>query len=303
MTAPHTFGGNPFDRAATQRRDPDWIKSQLKRSDTRILALWKLQIPIIEDDTTHLAWRGSDVLAQRDEGTMPVLLGLLGGLAHFAINVSKLDDPSPVLMEGAIYADARNAATRLPLEEAGILAQAKAQIDWHARHQFCPICGEQTSMHQGGLMRRCDSCNAEHFPRTDPVVIVVVTDGERCLLGRQKSWPPGMFSALAGFVDHGETIEEAVRREVKEETNIDTINVRYHSSQPWPFPMSLMIGCLAQAVSTEITIDELELDGAQWFTRDEARRSLEDPDSIPELQMPGAMAIAHQLIKAWVNEE
>jgi NAD+ diphosphatase len=302
MTVPHTFGGNPLDRAATERRDPDWLDSQLERADTRILALWRLNIPIVEGDTPHLAWRGPDVVAQRDEGTTPVLLGLLDGVAHFAINVSTLDDPAPMLAEGASYADARNAATLLPLEEAGILAQAKAQIDWHARHQFCPICGEPTSMHQGGLMRRCDSCNAEHFPRTDPVVIVVVTDGERCLLGRQKSWPPGMFSALAGFVDHGETIEEAVRREVKEETNIDAINVRYHSSQPWPFPMSLMIGCIAEAGSTAITVDELELDGAQWFTRDEARRSLQAPDSIPELKMPGPMAIAHQLIKAWVNE-
>lgn len=302
MTVPHTFGGNPLDRAAVERREPDWINAQLKRADTRILALWRLNIPIVEGDAPHLAWVGPEAVAQRDEGTTPVLLGLLDGVAHFAINVSKLDDASPILAEGASYADARNAATLLPLEEAGILAQAKAQIDWHARHQFCPICGEQTSMHQGGLMRRCDSCKAEHFPRTDPVVIVVVTDGERCLLGRQKSWPPGMFSALAGFVDHGETIEEAVRREVKEETSIDAINVRYHSSQPWPFPMSLMIGCIAEAGSTEIKVDEMELDDAQWFTRDEARRSLEDPDSIPELKVPGSMAIAHQLLKAWVNE-
>ena len=263
MTAPHTFGGNPLDRAAVERRDPDWINTQLERADTRVLPLWRLNIPILEGDAPHLAWAGPEAVAQRDGGTTPVLLGLLDGVAHFAINVSKLDDPAPVLADGASYADARSAATRLPLEEAGILAQSKAQIDWHTRHQFCPICGGQTSMHQGGLMRRCDSCKAEHFPRTDPVVIVVVSDGERCLLGRQKSWPPGMFSALAGFVDHGETIEEAVRREVKEETSIDAVHVRYHSSQPWPFPMSLMIGCLADAGSTEITVDEAELDDAQ----------------------------------------
>ncbi|HJN91392.1 MAG TPA: NAD(+) diphosphatase [Dehalococcoidia bacterium] len=302
MTTPHTFAGNPLDRLAVERRDPDWISGRLEDPESRVLALWRLQIPLREGDPATLAWGRTDLLQHISDGSEPVLLGMHDGIAHFAIDISGLEDGAEALshIENAAYVDARAAATQVSITDAGMLAQAKAQIDWHARHGFCPKCGGKTSMHEGGLMRQCGQCEAQHFPRTDPVVIVVVSDGDRCLLGRQKVWPLGMFSALAGFVDQGETIEEAVRREVMEEAGIALSEVSYHSSQPWPFPSSLMIGCLAKAATTEITIDEHELDDAQWFTREQARDSLVDPESHPELRMPGEMAIAHQLVKAWV---
>jgi len=203
------------------------------------------------------------------------------------------------------------AVARQQHDDAGIAAQARAFLDWHERHRFCAVCGASTDAAQGGIFRKCTTCPAEHFPRTDPVVITVVIDTEhdRCLLGRQASWPAGMFSALAGFIDHGESIEDAVRREVAEESGIDAVNVRYHSSQPWPFPSSLMIGCHADAGSADINYDDWEMDDVRWFTRDEIRDSLALPAAqlgqpgLPDgaLSLPGPMAIAHTLISAWVD--
>ena len=303
MTPLNTFAGNPLDRAAVERRDSAWLEDRFAEASTRVLPLWRLNLPIHAADPLRLAWGGPDLSEFANPGTQPVLLGLLDGVAHFAINVAALEDPAPVIerLGASEFSDLRQIAQRMSVTDAGMAAQSKAQIDWHLRHGFCPNCGERTSMHEGGLMRKCEGCGTEHFPRTDPVVIVVVSDGERCLLGRQKMWPPGMYSALAGFVDQGETIEEAVRREVKEETSIEVGEVRYHSTQPWPFPSSLMIGCHADAASTEISIDEHELDQARWFTREEARQALSQPSEHPEFNLPGPMAIAHVIIRAWVE--
>ena len=159
------------------------------------------------------------------------------------------------------FADSRGIAPLLPPGEAGTLAQARSLVDWHLRYGFCAVCGGRTQSAEGGYVRRCGSCEAEHFPRTDPVVIMLVVAGEDCLLGRQAHFPEGVYSALAGFIEPGETIEEAVRREVMEEAGIEVAEVRYHSSQPWPFPSSLMIGCIAEAASRQISLDQLELEG------------------------------------------
>lgn len=299
----HTFAGNPLDRLTSERRDEAWLAAHRRDPASRVLPLWRLQVPIVEDSPARLGWGGPALLEQAHSDRPAILLGTVDGVAHYAVDVSHLEDPAPALVDGAAFSDVRAAAPRLAPAETGIVAQSKAQVDWHARHQFCPNCGSRTDMRDAGLMRKCDGCGAEHFPRTDPVVIVVVSDGERCLLGRQKSWPPGMFSALAGFVDQGEAIEEAVRREVMEEAGISVGKVRYHSSQPWPFPSSLMIGCLGEALSDQITVDEAELDTAKWFTREQALLALRDPANSPDLGLPPPMAIAHQIVKAWAEGE
>jgi NAD+ diphosphatase len=187
--------------------------------------------------------------------------------------------------------------------ETGILAQARAQVGWHRSHRYCSACGHESVVARGGHVRSCPACGAEHFPRTDPVAIMVITDGDRCLLGQSvgRLAGSGMYSALAGFIDQGETIEEAVRREVQEEAGIEVGEVRYHSSQPWPFPSSLMIGCHGEARSTTITIDPSEMNDVRWFGRDLVLAALETAQ--PELRLPGPIAIAHHLVSAWATGE
>jgi NAD+ diphosphatase len=183
-------------------------------------------------------------------------------------------------------------------EELGLVATAKSILDWHRRHRFCAACGTRTAPAQSGFRRDCDSCGAQHFPRTDPVAIMLVARGDTCLLGRQTRFAPGMYSCLAGFVEPAETIEDAVRRETFEEAGVRVGIVRYHSSQPWPFPSSLMIGCIAEATSEELNVDREELEDARWFSRDEVKLMLEGRHPAG-LTAPQPIAIAHHLLRAW----
>ncbi len=306
----NTFAGNPLDREAARRRDEEWVASQIRDMGTRFLPLRSLTFPMRQvDGGMRLAWSQLPVGADIDRHPA-LLLGTSDGAARFAVNEASAPGQFE-LPADATYMDLRAAAPVLDADDAGIAAQARAFLDWHERHQFCAVCGAPTEAAQGGIFRRCTSCPVEHYPRTDPVVITVVIDTkrDRCLLGRQASWPTGMFSALAGFIDHGESIEDAVRREVAEESGIDAVNVRYHSSQPWPFPSSLMIGCHADAGSSDINYDDWEMDDVRWFTRDEIQHSLDQPAAqlgqpgLPQgaLSLPGPMAIAHTLISAWAE--
>ena len=188
------------------------------------------------------------------------------------------------------------------IKDAAIIGQAKAMIDWHQRHGFCPRCGAPTKMMDAGYRRLCGKCNAEHFPRVDPVVIMLATSGEACLVGRGKQFPPGMFSALAGFVEPGETIEEAVRRELMEEASVKVGEVTYYATQPWPFPSSLMIGCFAKAESRDVKVDENELAEVRWIERSVARELIEGKP-VDGLRVPPPIAIAHHLIKTWALGE
>ena len=302
---PYVFADNQLDRVGNLRRDPAWVAERLQRADSRFLAFWQLKVLVTTGDQPSVAWLRSDVLPHSDQQTGAPLLGIDGDIAHFAVDLSPLEDPQTVLDlnsgrdSGVEFADVRAVAARLPSHEAGIVAQGRASIDWHARHKFCPACGAPSETQDSGLMRRCTQCAVEHFPRTDPVVIMLVEHQGRVLLGRQKRWPSGMYSCLAGFVDHGETIEAAVRREVAEETGVSVDNVRYHASQPWPFPASLMIGCMAVATSDAISIDDHELQDARWFDRDDIRQRLLNPEAYNDFSLPQPMAIAHQLIRAW----
>lgn len=227
-----------------------------------------------------------------------LLLGYVGEAPRLAARVC--DDVEPGDNIKAI--DLRSIVYQglLSGEDTGALAQARSLLSWHQRHGFCANCGAQTTTALGGYRRDCPSCAATHFPRTDPVVIMLVADGDRALLGRSHRFNDGMYSCLAGFVEPGETIEAAVRRETFEEAGVEIGPVHYHASQPWPFPSSLMIGCLADAISTEITIDANELESARWFPRSELARMLAGTH-MDGLTCPPPLAIAHHLIKAFVE--
>jgi NAD+ diphosphatase len=302
---PHVFAGNPLDRSDVQRRDQQWLDAQAATPQSRFLPLWQLNVLIHAESEAHLGWLSPLDVKRLSIDVPPVFLGRLEGVAHFAVDVSQLHDPRHEfnLDETWRFEESRAAATQLSLAEAGILAQSRAQLDWHRRHQFCSVCGQRTVQGRGGHVRQCTDCKAEHFPRTDPVAIMVVSDGERCLLGQSRGRlsRTGTYSALAGFIDQGESIEEAVRREVKEEAGIEVGQVRYHSSQPWPFPSSLMIGCHAQALTTDICMDDGEMTDVRWFSRDEVLTALKGESS--ELRVPAPIAIAHHLIKVWAYGE
>lgn len=302
MPEPIVFSGSPLDRLDYRRKDSAWLDAQLASEATRVLPVWRLSVLVRSGSAPGLAWATPSVLEAAGAESKPVFLGALADIAHFAIDISAQSEPLTELeWEGvAEFPDLRAIAGQLPAGEAGIAAHARHLVDWHARHGHCPGCGERTEPRDGGYVRICRGCSAEHFPRTDPVVIMLVTDGERCLLGRQPSWPRPFFSALAGFVEPGESLEEAVRREVMEEAHIRVGTVRYLASQPWPFPASLMLGCIAEALDSEIVVDGAELDEAAWFTRDQVVAAFASATS--DLAVPPPVAIAHQLMRAWAIE-
>jgi len=307
MVPTHVFSGNPLDRASERRSDPAWLAERLRDPETRIVPLWQLKPFLAPGDVAGAAWLAPElVLPLAAPGVEPVFLGVGEGVAHFALDVSAADEPEardPLAGHGR-FVDLRAAAAGLAATDAAILAQAKALVGWHANHRFCSVCGARTEPREAGSLRRCtnEPCRAQHFPRTDPVVIMMVVRGDRCLLGRQPAFPPEVFSALAGFVEPGETVEEAVRREVLEEAGIEVEDVRYHSTQPWPFPSSLMIGCFARAVTEEIRICPTEIEEARWIAREDLKAVLLGARDRC-LRVPAPLAIAHQLMKAWVEGE
>jgi NAD+ diphosphatase len=294
------FDGDPLDRVSNERHDDAWVQEKLRDSASRFLPLWRLQAPVVNGDEPRLVWTDGRVLNQLGDGHQTALLGLLDGVAHFAVDVSELEDPIATLdLEDASYSDVRALATRVPAPEAGTIAHARSVLDWHRRHGFCPNCGSKTESFEGGSVRKCAACSASHFPRTDPVVIMLVWRGDRCLLGKRAGAAGNRYSCLAGYMDQGETIEAAVRREVREEAGLEIDEVRYFASQPWPFPSTLMIGCFAHAASDDIEVDAREIEDARWFSRDEISRVLGGPDPAVEVTIPERVAIAHHLIRAW----
>lgn len=303
---PITFAGAPLDRAAEKRKDGAWLGSRLMDTNTRILPMFRLKALIDIEHGAEIGWRSPTEMLEALEDARPILLGTDDdGVAHFAVDVSRAPSPrnSPYASRGK-FIDVRSIAGALRPGQASLLAQARSMVDWHSRHRFCAVCGAPSDMREAGYMRQCsnEDCNAPHFPRTDPVTIMLVFHGDNVLLGRQPMFPPGNYSALAGFMEPGESIEECVRREIWEEAGIKVGDVRYVASQPWPYPSSLMIGCFAEALNTDINIDPEELDDAQWFPRDEVIRMIEraeDPRSA-EPRMPPALSLAHQLARRWL---
>ena len=306
----HVFAGNPLDRGEVERRDENWISEKARDPESRFLPMRGPHVLVHAAATGNgepaLGWLGWKDLEPHVNGPSPLLLGLLDGATYFAIDLTGEAEAAAALEATGAYRfeESRAAAENLlSAAEAGIMAQGRAQVNWHNRHGFCSVCGHPTEARRGGQKRECPACKAEHFPRTDPVIIMLVSDGDRCLLGQSRGRLQAMnrYSALAGFMDQGEAIEEAVAREVMEEAGIRVKSVRYHSSQPWPFPSSLMIGCHAEADTTGINMDDEEMTDVQWFDRSEVLLALEDKSE--KLRLPGPIAIAHHLIKAWAYGE
>ncbi|MFW2544560.1 NAD(+) diphosphatase [Primorskyibacter sp. 2E107] len=312
-----TFGGSGLDRAAELRSDIPALAAAMQEPATRCIVLWRGK-PLIAGETMFDLLRlpmDHPVLAEAREA--PMLLGREAGAAVFAHDISgwepevldealgnSFSDTSeqvhPALDAGQRFRELRTMLTRLNARDAELATTAKAMLNWHGSHGFCARCGAASVIHQAGWQRICPECGAHHFPRTDPVVIMLITHGNRCLLGRSHGWPEGMFSCLAGFVEPGEPIEAAVRREVYEEAAVRVGAVRYLASQPWAFPSSLMFGCHGEAVSEEIRVDPVELDDARWVTREELADVFAGlrTDMLPA--RPGA--IAHFLLRNWLAD-
>jgi NAD+ diphosphatase len=289
MTCPQPgFTGGTLDRADHLRHDPEALAAALDWR-TRLLKLDGL-IPAVTDDM-RLGWTS---LADAPEDAELILLGLADGRAHVAALEPGLShDDLPAMRNPTLMA----ALGSLAPGEAATYAAARSLIDWHLRHRFCARCGHETSLFRAGWGRSCPHCGAEHFPRVDPVVIMIAEHDGRALLGRGKGWPPGRYSALAGFLEPGESVEEAVAREIHEEAGVAVTGVRYIASQPWPFPSSLMMACVAQAEDDALNIDTNELESAIWVERDAVRRVLAGEPG-PFLAPP-PYAIAHTLLTVW----
>jgi NAD+ diphosphatase len=308
-----TFGPGGIDRAAHLRGDAAALAAAFAGADALCLPVWRGR-PLLSPEGAGFLPATHPLCAGAAE---PMFLGLVAGRPHFAIDMSGWEpapeeQPLPQVFYDASeqhhplagpdrrFADLRGAMARLPAAEAELVATAKALAAWHDSHRFCARCGQPSRMATGGWQRTCPACKAVHFPRTDPVVIMLVTRGNRVLLGRSPGWPEGMYSLLAGFMEPGETLESAVRREVFEETAIRVGPVRYMASQPWPFPASLMLGCRATATSEDIRLDHDELDDALWLSREELAQVLAGLH--PRVRQPRKGAIARYLMSEWLAD-
>lgn len=308
-----TFGGSGLDRAAHLRSDAARMAELLAVG--RVLPLWRGKPLMLAG--AGLGWVGSDSVVLHHAGP-PVFLGFDEDKPCFAADISAwvpeagaeavqsgfLDSSEqhhPGLPDSFAFAELRAAMLRLTAREAELAATAKAVLQWHLSHGFCAVCGAASQPVMAGWQRACPTCGAQHFPRTDPVVIMLVTHGNRVLLGRSPGWPDGMYSCLAGFIEPGETVEAAVRREVWEEAGVRLGAVRYLASQPWPFPASLMLGCAAEALTDAITLDPNELENALWVTREEMVRVMSGEHPLIKPARKGA--IAHFLIQNWLADQ
>jgi NAD+ diphosphatase len=301
----NVFAGNPLDRASYQRSQPEWVAQKIADPDSLAMVLWNGK-PMVEAKSgggSQIAYvRASMAEEMSDGGERLLFMGLWKETAVFALDIEGPADPADGPLQGmGRFEDLRAIALDLTGGDAAMAATAKAMFEWRRRHRHCANCGQPSSPMDGGWKRFCPACKVEHFPRTDPVVIMLLHRGDRCLLGRQAVWPKGMYSALAGFLEPGESIEEACAREIWEEAGLRTARVRYHSTQPWPYPSSLMIGLIAEVEDGEATADKTELEEVRWFTREEARDLI--GVKLPGARAPGSMAIAYQLIKAWADAE
>ena len=272
------------DRVGERRTDEDWLAETWADPETRIVPVAGTAFPV-DDAGGAVRWHASDGLP---EDGLRIFLGTRDGVAHFALVV---DEPTD---EGR-WTGFRGVVATLPEPDAGFMVHAVALAEWHASHRFCPRCGSRLVSSAAGHVLRCEENDHQQFPRTDPAVIMMVTDGDRALLGRQAAWPEGRFSTLAGFVDPGESLEEAVVREVAEETGVHVTDVAYFGNQPWPFPQSLMVGFFARATSTDIHVDGAELSDARWFTREQMKAEAE----AGTLVLPGGISISRSLVEAW----
>ncbi|HEX5778560.1 MAG TPA: NAD(+) diphosphatase [Xanthobacteraceae bacterium] len=293
--------GSPLDRVSERRRDQAFIASTLSHADARAVLIGGETIVLAqaEGNDPFIPLASAHKIAEIGES---IFIGTIEGAARLGFAISPDDAERLKERTDLLVTDLRTIAMRglIAPQHLQPVAIAKALLTWHSRHRFCSNCGQPTQVTEQGWRRDCSTCNAQHFPRTDPCVIMLAIDGERCLLGRSARFPAGMYSCLAGFVEPGESLEEATRRETYEEAGIRVGRVGYFASQPWPYPMSLMIGCFAQAETRDLNIDRNELEDALWVTREEAALMLsrQHPGS---LFTPPPMAVAHHIIRAYVE--
>lgn len=305
-----TFGGSGLNRAAELRGQAEKLAAQ---KNACAILLWRgkpmlagdalvrvpLDHPVMEDAAKDLVLLGL-------EGDTPTFAADLSGFTPADIDSAKLEgflDPSEQehpAYEGGVFAELRAIMSRLSARDAELAATAKAVMGWHISHRFCACCGAESALAMAGWQRDCAACGGHHFPRTDPVVIMLITHGNSVLVGRSPGWPEGMYSLLAGFVEPGETIEAAVRREVFEEAGVQVGQVTYLSSQPWPFPASLMIGCAGEALDTKLAIDTTEIEDAMWVTREDI--ALAYVGNHTKLRPARKGSIAHFLLEAWLSD-
>lgn len=297
----NTFTGDSLNRASHRRRDTQWLASRQEDETTRFVPLWKSRNLFAGDSFLQPVllspYQAREHLPEAESITF---LGVRDGNAMFAVGLSSPDDtPPPDLEQLGQFHDLRQVAALLEGQDSALLACARAMTYWHRRHRFCGDCGSLTVSAEGGHLRICasESCRQRHFPRTDPAIIVLVTSGEHCLMGRKPMWPTGRHSTIAGFVEPGESIEDAVVREVHEETGVRVREMRYHSSQPWPFPTSLMLGFTARAHRDPIRVDQDELEHAHWITRGELERGLRRG----ALGLPPRVSVSYRLIEDWFD--
>jgi NAD+ diphosphatase len=311
-----------LERAGLRRRDIAWIRERVADPASVFVPVWRNQSLVFDIAgagpraalvaAAELAGLiGGDPVDDRLAAGHIVFLGVIDEAAHFALDLSAHEAPpldrlrSPAAAASGIaepalrFTDLRQVGAVLDRQEGALLAFGRAMLFWHSRHRFCGVCGSPTRAEEAGHMRRCTdpTCAAMHFPRTDPAVIMLVVDGERALLGRAKQFPPGMYSTLAGFVEPGESLEQAVAREVREETAIEIGAVHYHSSQPWPFPANIMLGFHAAATSRDIAVDYGELQDARWFDKDWIAANADGKD----FHLPRRDSIARRLVEDWLT--
>jgi NAD+ diphosphatase len=312
-----TFGTSGLDRAAEIRGDARALSHALQSEEARVLPIWRGKPLVAGEERDHLAWLVKDHPLVQLAAEAPVFLGRADQQPRFAVDVSswvpETHDPDalklffdpteqhyPGLPVDYRFSELRGVMTSLSRLDAELAATARAVLGWHQSHRFCSKCGAESRIHMAGWERICPACEAKHFPRTDPVVIMLITRGNKVLIGRSPGWPEGMYSLLAGFIDPGETMEAAVRREVFEEAGITVGRVEYLSSQPWPFPSSLMFGCRGEATSEAIKLDPNELEDAVWISREEMMDVFAGKH--PTINPARKGAIAHFLLRNWLAD-
>lgn len=294
---PLAYTASPLDRAGVLRTNDAAVRALLTGGKARVVPIWR-QKHLVGADGAACVFSHAEVSSLLEDAQV-CFLGLADDAPWFAAGFPPTETP-PLPGE---YRALNEVVLLMPGDHAAILAYARALMIWHETHRHCGRCGAANISTEAGHCRQCTNaaCGHRTFPRTDPVVITLIVDGERCLLGRQAAWPPGMYSAIAGFVEPGETLEAAVRREVEEETGITVGDVRYLGSQPWPFPASLMLGFHAEALTTAIRRKDKELEDCRWFTKAEILAFKERTDPTPGFKLPNRYAIARVLLDRWLS--
>ena len=298
---PNVYAASPLDRAAARRTDADWIATRRADPGSLYVPLWRNRNLVTGMDAAQPAavyLPAAAAAPLHEAGERPwVFLGLLEETAVFAIDLSAAEDPVPLVgAAGGSFVDLRAVGWGVAKPEAAVLAHARGLLHWRNRHRFCGVCGAACEPQSAGHVMHCTGCGTDHFPRTDPAVIMLITSGDRALLGHSQHFPrANMYSTLAGFVEPGESVEEAVRREVLEEAGVTVGEVSYHSSQPWPFPGNIMLGCYGEGLSEEIVVQTEELIDVRWFSRAE----IANPNS-HGFMLPRGDSIARRLVEDWL---